>query len=317
MLRLLTVCAILLAPTSLAQQGTCRSGDCRSGPGVLETSRGTVYSGRFENGRLTGPVRIAYASGDTLDVPYRSGYASGTGVYRYADGRVFEGMYSNTGRNGQGTLTELDSSVHEATWDGDVRRGVGGVTYPNGDRFVGWWGGMTSFGGGVSEYRTKRWLYQWAESRSTWRATYNEGVPEPGVYRAGGDSVGVGMLDRAWDGDSPVPPPDTLTLADTSGVIIGALRADWMRRSDSTFVTSFVFEVPQPERFHATRLRVEVEADGFTPVVEWLDIRGDAVAPQDLVTESTGATWLVRVTSTEPGAVGPFRLRWFALTTRR
>lgn len=318
MLRLFVLSALQFALAASAQQGVCVSGDCRTGDGVLETSRGTVYSGRFENGRLTGPVRIAYSDGDTLDVPFRNGQSSGTGVHRYADGRVFEGLYASGDRNGLGTLTELDGSVHRATWDGGVRRGVGRVTYPNGDLFVGWWGGSTYLGGDRDEYRTRSWLYRWAESGSRWIGTYNEGFPEPGIYSVGSDSVGVGLLDRAWDGVSPVPPPDTLVVADVAGVIRSVLRSDGMRRANSTYVSQFVIDVPAPERFHVARLSVTAEADDFAPMVEWVDARGDTVLPEDGVLETAlGGTWVVRVTSATSGATGPFVLRWSAPVVRR
>jgi len=63
--------------------------------GVLLSKNGTMYSGNFINGKLSGEGQIKFPDGGTMIGQYQNGKLNGLGKVTYSNGLVGEGVFEN------------------------------------------------------------------------------------------------------------------------------------------------------------------------------------------------------------------------------
>lgn len=169
--RIAIVTAILLGAAVLGIGGLifymglskCVSGNCQDGAGTIRYNDGTIYSGRFREGKFDGPGTLltrrkgnyrgdwvmgkkqgfgeySYADGGKYSGEFYDNLKQGRGSYRWSDGTVLSGNWFRGEPQGDCTLTLADGTALKGQYkDGKVHSGAGIYIYDNGTRYVGQW----------------------------------------------------------------------------------------------------------------------------------------------------------------------------------
>ena len=100
-------------------------------------SDGTVYTGDFVFGEITGTGNYTYASGVTYAGGVKNGMYDGFGVYSEAETLYrYEGNFEKNYYSGQGILYD-DQITYKGTFFEDMKQGWGSYEEVNGVSFVG------------------------------------------------------------------------------------------------------------------------------------------------------------------------------------
>ncbi|MEM1046394.1 MAG: hypothetical protein AAGL24_09590 [Pseudomonadota bacterium] len=122
--------------------GACSEG-MATGQGTLvtetrygELTRRSEISGRMQEGRFTGPVRLNTGNGDIFEGELTEGRLVRARI-RFADGRLYEGDIRNAGPHGQGSMTYPDGGRYVGSWRYQLRHGEGSFVTSKGMQISG------------------------------------------------------------------------------------------------------------------------------------------------------------------------------------
>jgi hypothetical protein len=81
--------------------GQCDIGNCQNGYGRYRFSDGTVYLGKFVNGKLNGSGMIIYNSGNYHVGYFTNNKSHGLGFYTYNGNRISSGYFHEGKKHGE------------------------------------------------------------------------------------------------------------------------------------------------------------------------------------------------------------------------
>ena len=159
------------------------------GQGRLVLPGGSVYEGKWKDGKQEGAGLYAFADGRTYDGQWVNGQMHGRGKFQYGRGNSYEGEFRHNKAHGGGVRIYADSNSYVGEWRDGKKEGHGRLQYANGDSFEGHW---------VADKRHGSGDYRYAEG-----ATY-EGLWTDDVYLEGSKKRGFGpAMRKPLTGDRP------------------------------------------------------------------------------------------------------------------
>jgi len=98
----------------------------------------STITGKMQDGRFVGTVRIDPGNGDLLEGALEDGRMRAAKI-TFADGRAYTGPIVNGLPNGKGKMNYPDGMRYEGDMRNGVRQGQGIAVYENGARYAGAW----------------------------------------------------------------------------------------------------------------------------------------------------------------------------------
>lgn len=167
----------------------------RHGEGKLTYyDTGDVYTGVFENDKITGLGVYVYENGDKYEGMFLDGKKDGFGTFTWADGSFYHGEFKNNKRHGVGEYRISDGSVYLGAYIEDKKSGNSDVAVPllSGGTYTGknrleFSNGDIYVGDFSADERTGYGEYTWS-SGERYVGEFKDGVMHgKGIYyRAGG-----------------------------------------------------------------------------------------------------------------------------------
>lgn len=194
----------------------------RHGYGVLRLSSGSVYSGEWFRGemsgegewvtanqqgryvgqwcdnRMSGAGELDVASGAHYTGGWSQGFFHNEGELRFSDGTVYRGEFRKGREHGLGTLTSSDGKVYEGQWAKGEAHGYGSLTYPDGKKqYKGAFRHSKPHGSGKLTYAdgvsyVGQWQYGAPAGQGSWR-------------NSSGDWLSLGEVGTLGRDDGPTP----------------------------------------------------------------------------------------------------------------
>jgi hypothetical protein len=119
---------------------------------TLNTPKTGVYSGRLENGNITGPGILEYDDGGRYEGEWKDGTRDGKGTYVDKEGEMYQGGWSKDARHGHGLLEDQTGAEYLGEWINGKRQGRGKQLWATGAKFDGDFYNDAMHGSGCSIY---------------------------------------------------------------------------------------------------------------------------------------------------------------------
>ena len=101
-----------------ASSETCIYGDCQNGLSLKQSSKGSMFVGSYDDGKLNGAGRFIDRDGDQCSGIWFEGRMSGETFCRYKNGSIYAGEYYSGKKDGYGIRIAADGKViQEGLWE--------------------------------------------------------------------------------------------------------------------------------------------------------------------------------------------------------
>jgi V8-like Glu-specific endopeptidase len=129
------------AGTFVSPSGSVYSGEWKngriSGKGTAKYSDGSIYEGIFTAGRPNGSGTITYSDGSKYSGNWQNGEINGAGKAVYSNGLTYDGNFKSSLLHGQGVLTSKTGYRYEGAWVNGAFHGLGTLVYSDKSRYTG------------------------------------------------------------------------------------------------------------------------------------------------------------------------------------
>jgi hypothetical protein len=151
---------------------------------------GTVFEGKFENGKLNGQGKITSSDGRTVaEGEFKDGELNGQGQFRSSDGRtVAKGEFKDGKLNGQGKVFSSNGVLREGKFKAGELNGQGKMTFSNGKTLEGEFENGLLNGQGKATYpdgKVKEGEFENGKLNGRGKATYPNGKVKEGEFENG------------------------------------------------------------------------------------------------------------------------------------